>query len=123
MSLIEDALTFATYRHVDAVILFTTQGQYSPLPDRLNEMGIPTLLLGWNFCFEKNNRWVHWKTDGLLRDHSAYYIAMENVANRNPPSILSDVSLFKDNRIPIRKNESKLLALEQIFSHNLSRVS
>ena len=98
ISLIEDALTFATYRHVDAVILLTTQGQYSPLPDRLSEMGIPTLLLGWNFAFERNNRWVHWKTDGLLRDHSAYYIAMENVANRNPPSDLSDISLFKNRR-------------------------
>ncbi len=123
MSLIEDALTFATYRHVDAVILFTTQGQYLPLPDRLNEMGIPTLLLGWNFRFERNNRWVHWKTDGLLREHSAYYIAMENVANRNPPSPLSDISLFKENRIPPRKSESKLFALNQLFSHNLSRVS
>ena len=123
ISLIEDALTFASYTHIDAVILFTTQGQYSPLPDRLSEMGIPTLLLGWNFCFEKNSRLVHWKTDGLLRDNSAFYIAMEHVANSNPPSVLSDVNLFKINERFSSKGKSRLYALEQLFQRPLSRVS
>ena len=123
LSLIEDALTFASYRHVDAVILLTTQGQYSPLPDRLNEMGIPTMLLGWNFVFEKNSRCVHWKTDGLLREHSAYYIAMEHVANNNPPSPLSDISLFKINERTYSKKEARILALEQLFHRGLSYVS
>ena len=123
LALIEDALTFATYRHVDAVILLSTQGQYSPLPDRLGEMGIPMLLLGWNFTFERCNRWVHWKTDSLLRDNSAYYIAMEHVANNNPPSLYSEVSLFKINTRMPSKKETRIYALDQLFRRSMNRVS
>ena len=49
MALMEDALLFAVYRKLDAVVLFSTQGQFAPLPSRLGLMGVPTLLLGWSF--------------------------------------------------------------------------
>ena len=101
MDMISDATRFACYREVDAVILLTTQGQFSPLPGRLKGMGIPTLLLGWNFCYEKESRLVHWKTDSLLKSRSDYYIAMEQVANKNLPRYSPNVNLFKTkNRRP-----------------------
>lgn len=85
MALMQDALLFASYRRIDAVVLFSTQGQYAPLPDKLRAMGIPVLLLGWNFTYPKENRWIHWKTDSSLKDSSAYYIAMDRVAKSMPP--------------------------------------
>jgi len=112
MDMISDATLFSSYRKVDAVILLTTQGQYSPLPGKLNDMGIPTLLLGWNFCYEKENRWVHWKTDSLLKNNSAYYIAMEQVANSNPPSPLSDFNLFKIQDGLFKKHAPRILPLK-----------
>ena len=96
--MISDATLFSSYRKVDGIVLLTTQGQFSPLPEKLRDMGIPTLLLGWNFCYEKDNRCVHWKTDSLLRDRSAYYIAMEQIANNNPPSLFSNFNLFKNHK-------------------------
>lgn len=101
MDMISDATRFASYREVNAVVLLTTQGQFAPLPGRLRDMGIPTLLLGWNFCYEKENRLIHWKTDSLLKNHSDYYIAMEQIANKNPPQHFPGVNLFKTkNRRP-----------------------
>jgi hypothetical protein len=82
MSLLEDALLFASYRKMDAVVLLSTQGQYAPLPERLQLMGLPTLLLGWQFTYEKENRFVRWRTDPYLQEVSTYYVAMDRVAER-----------------------------------------
>jgi hypothetical protein len=82
MSLMEDALLFAMYRKMDAIVLLSTQGEYAPLPDRLRLMGIPTLLLGWNFIYPKPKHNVHWKTDSYLRRTCAHYVAMEKVVDR-----------------------------------------
>lgn len=94
MGLMQDALLFSSYRKIDAVILFSSQGQFAPLPDKLKSMGIPTLLLGWNFTYPKDSRWIHWKTDYTLRDNSAYYIAMDKIANNNPPAKDAPVKFF-----------------------------
>lgn len=86
MALLEDALVFASYRRMDAVVLFSTQGQYAPLPDRLRMMGLPTLLLGWNFSYAVGERSVRWKTDPNLQELSTYYVAMDRVADRGLPA-------------------------------------
>lgn len=83
MGLLEDALTFASYHKMDAVVLLSTQGQYAPLPERLQLMGLPTLLLGWQFTYEKENRFVRWRTDPYLQEVSTYYVAMDRVAERS----------------------------------------
>jgi hypothetical protein len=82
LSLMEDALLFAMYRKMDAIILLSTQGEYAPLPDRLRLMGIPMLLLGWNFIYPKSKYNVHWKTDSYLRRTCAHYVAMEKVVDK-----------------------------------------
>lgn len=79
LSLMEDALLYASYGRMQAVVLLSTQGQFAPLPDRLRMMGVPTLLLGWDFIYPKKNRTVRWKTDPCLRETCAHYIAMEKV--------------------------------------------
>lgn len=81
MALMDDVMVFAAYRNLDAVVLMSTQGQFSSLPERLKSCGIPTLLLGWNFTYPKNNSIVHWKTDLNLKESSSYYVAMEQVAD------------------------------------------
>lgn len=83
MSLLEDALTFASYHKMDAVVLLSTQGQYAPLPDRLRSMGLPTLLLGWQFSYTKDNRLVRWRTDPGLQELATRYVAMDRVAERS----------------------------------------
>jgi hypothetical protein len=45
-------------------------------------MGLPTLLLGWQFTYEKENRFVRWRTDPYLQEVSTYYVAMDRVAER-----------------------------------------
>lgn len=85
MNLFSDALLFASYRKMDAVVLLSTQGQYAMLPDRLRMMGLPTLLLGWNFSYPKEDRVVRWKTDSGLMETSTYYVAMDRVAERCAP--------------------------------------
>ena len=82
MSLLEDALTFASYDKMDAAVLLTTQGQYAPFPDKLKMMGLPTLLLGWQFSYTKENRMVRWRTDPYLQELATYYVAMDRVAER-----------------------------------------
>lgn len=86
LCLMEDALLFASYSKIDAAVLLSTQGQFAPLPDRLRLMGVPTVLLGWNFFYPKAKHRVHWKTDSCLRDNCAHYVAMERVMDRNPGS-------------------------------------
>jgi hypothetical protein len=83
MSLLEDALLFASYRKMDAVVLLSTHGQYAALPDRLRSMGQPTLLLGWQFSYTKDNRLVRWRTDPGLQELATRYVAMDRVAERS----------------------------------------
>ncbi|MCQ2064166.1 MAG: NYN domain-containing protein [Fibrobacter sp.] len=98
LTMIEDALMFASFKRMDVAVLLSTQGQYKPLPDRLASMGVPTLLLGWNFSYPKQDRWVHWKTDGGLRENCAYYVAMNSVADKHPPEDKSLACLFQPKR-------------------------
>ncbi len=84
LGLMEDALLIASYHKMDAVVLLSTQGQYAPLPDRLRMMGVPTLLLGWDFIYRKGNCTVRWKTDTCLRETCAHYVAMEKVMDMDP---------------------------------------
>jgi hypothetical protein len=83
LGLIEDALLLASYSKMDAAVLFSTQGQFAPLPDRLRAMGVPTMLLGWEFVYPKAKRNVYWKTDTCLRATCARYVAMEKVVEEN----------------------------------------
>ena len=80
MSLMEDAITFATYSNMDVLVLLSSQRQFAPLPDRLGAFGVKTLLLGWNFSYVKDDRHVVWKTDQALQEHSTFYVAMDRVA-------------------------------------------
>lgn len=94
MSLMEDALLLAVYNKVDAVVLLSTQGQFAPLPDRLRLMGIPTLLLGWDFIYPKAARTVRWRTDTCLRETCAFYVPMEKVMDNNPRSKMPPRGFF-----------------------------
>ena len=94
MGLMSDALTFASYKRIDALVLLSTQGQFAPLPDRLKSMGLPTLLLGWKFSYPKADRWIHWRTDSGLRDVSTYYVSMDKIADMNAPGDFANKGLF-----------------------------
>ncbi len=94
MLLVEDAYLYAYYHKVDVLVLMSTQGQYSTLPERLKKEGVPMLLLGWNFMYEKENTPVYWKTDPSLRELSGYYVAMEQVAEKYPPKRSASTNLF-----------------------------
>ena len=61
MQLVEDAYLYAYYHKIDVLVLLSTQGQYSTLPERLKREGVPMLLLGWNFNYEKDNTTVYWR--------------------------------------------------------------
>jgi hypothetical protein len=98
LSLMEDALLFAMYRKMDAIVLLSTQGEYAPLPDRLRLMGIPTLLLGWDFVYPKPKHNVRWKTDSYLRRTCAHYVAMEKVVDRGDSENASRGFFFQLNR-------------------------
>lgn len=103
LSLMEDALLFAVYRKLDAVVLFSTQGEFAPLPGRLGELGIPTLLLGWNFVYPKAKRNVYWRTDPYLRDSCAHYVAMEKVVDQNPNSKQGPSGFFFQSEHPFTR--------------------
>lgn len=103
LHLMEDALLFATFKKLDAVVLLSTQGQFAPLPDRLNRMGIPTLLLGWNFIYEKDLRTVRWKTDTCLKETCAHYVAMEKIVDKNPHDAHAPTGFFFKREHPFKK--------------------
>ena len=103
MSLMEDALLFAMYHKIDAIVLFSTQGQFAPLPDRLRLLGIPTLLLGWDFSYPKAKRVVRWKTDPYLRDNCAHYVAMEKIVDQNPNSSTGPSGFFFQSEHPFTR--------------------
>ena len=94
MQLLEDAYLCASYHKIEVMVLLSTQGQYSSLPERLKRERIPMLLLGWNFMYEKANSTVYWRTDACLRELSGYYVAMEQVAEKLPPDRHSKKNLF-----------------------------
>ncbi len=94
MQLVEDAYLCAFYHKIDVLVLLSTQGQYSSLPERIRKERIPVLLLGWNFMYEKENSTVYWRTDASLREMCGYYVAMEKVAEMYPPDRHSTKNLF-----------------------------
>lgn len=94
LSLIEDAVVFASYCNMDAAVLLTTQGQYTSAADKLRSLGVPVLLLGWNFSYPKDKRSIHWKTDTCLRESCSHYVAMEKVVDRNPKSDQPPLGFF-----------------------------
>ena len=94
MQLIEDAYLCAYYHKIDVLVLLSTQGQYSTLPERLKREGVPTLLMGWNFMYEKDDSTVYWRTDSGLRELCGYYVAMEQVVEKYPPKRNASRNLF-----------------------------
>ena len=94
MQLVEDAYLYAYYHKIDVLVLLSTQGQYSTLPERLKREGVPMLLLGWNFEYLKGDTPIYWKTDPGLRELSGYYVAMEEVAEMYPPKRAAEKNLF-----------------------------
>ena len=95
IGLMDDAMMFASYGHFDVAVLLSTQAQYSPFPEMLRCCGVRTLVLGWNFAYPKDDRWICWKTDEGLREKCDYYVAMEQVANAHPPVDPGEVGLFE----------------------------
>lgn len=79
MALQDDAVIFSCYSKINAIVLLSTQGQFSSLPERVGAYNVPVLLLGWNFSYCRNENWVRWKTDSRLRFKSSYYVAMDRV--------------------------------------------
>ena len=81
-------------RHTAASLADRIASQFAQLPDRLQMRGIPTLLLGWNFSYPKDDRIVRWKTDSGLMETSTYYVTMDRVAERNAPYYAAPGCLF-----------------------------
>lgn len=106
LSLMEDALLFASFQKMNAIVLLSTQGQYAPLPDRLKIMGIPTLLLGWNFIYPKAKHSVRWKTDACLKETCAHYVAMEKVVDKDPNSTQAPTGFFFQCEHPFSRSRS-----------------
>lgn len=94
MALMEDAVMYASYHKIDVVALFSTQGQFAMLPERLKAVGVPTFLMGWTFSYDNGRCRIYWKTDSCLRETCSYYVAMEQVAEMSPPSKASANSIF-----------------------------
>ncbi|MBQ3776677.1 MULTISPECIES: NYN domain-containing protein [unclassified Fibrobacter] len=94
MQLVEDAYLYAYYHKIDVIVLLSTQGQYSTLPERLRREGVPMLLLGWNFEYLRGETPIYWRTDPSLREQSGYYVAMEEVAEKYPPTRSAERNLF-----------------------------
>lgn len=103
LGLMEDALLFASYNKMQAVVLLSTQGQFAPLPDRLRLMGIPTMLLGWNFIYPKKSRTVRWKTDTCLRRSCSCYFAMEKVMDTGTESDVPPRGFFFQKEHPFSR--------------------
>lgn len=108
LGLMEDALLFASYSKMQAVVLLSTQGQFAPLPDRLRMMGIPTMLLGWDFIYPKKNRTIRWKTDTCLRRTCAHYIAMEKVMDAGLESDVPPRGFFFQKEHPFGRGRPAL---------------
>ncbi|MCQ2107654.1 MAG: NYN domain-containing protein [Fibrobacter sp.] len=108
LGLMEDALLFASYSKMQAVVLLSTQGQYAPLPDRLRMMGVPTMLLGWDFIYPKKNRTIRWKTDTCLRRSCARYIAMEKVMDAGTESNVPPRGFFFQKEHPFSRGRPAL---------------
>lgn len=108
LKLMEDALLFASYCRMEAAVLFTTQGQFAPLPDRLRMLGIPTLVLGWDFIYPKAKRTIRWKTDTYLRETCAHYVAMEKVAEIVPGTSRAPRPLFFQSEHPFDRGPVRL---------------
>ena len=51
MQLVEDAYLYAYYHKIDVLVLLSTQGQYSTLPERLKREGVPKR---WLRCIRPN---------------------------------------------------------------------
>jgi hypothetical protein len=94
MQLIEDAYLCAYYHKIDVLVLLSTLGHFSTLPERLKREGVPMLLLGWNFEYLRGDTPIYWKTDPCLREQSGYYVAMEEVAEKYPPTRSAERNLF-----------------------------
>lgn len=78
MDLCDDALLAAVYGQVDVLVLLSTQGQYATLPARLRDLGVPTLLIGWEgTCSTRAGDKVPWRTDRLLRRNATAYTGLE----------------------------------------------
>jgi len=80
MDLGEDVLLAAVYGHVDLLVLLSTQGQYATVPVRLRDLGVSTLLIGWEgTCSTRAGDKVPWRTDRLLRRNATAYTGFEMV--------------------------------------------
>ncbi|MCQ2096925.1 MAG: NYN domain-containing protein [Fibrobacter sp.] len=106
LGLMEDALLIASYHRVDVIVLLSTQGQYAPLPDRLRMMGIPTMLLGWDFIYPKGKKLVRWRTDTCLRETCAHYVAMEKVMDMTPHENLPPKGFFFQKEKPFSRGRN-----------------
>ena len=81
MLMMEDALVFASFKKMDVAVVMSTQGNFAALPDRLGMMGVPTIVLGWEFRYNRGPLTVCWKTDRFLKKNCSHYIAMEKEAD------------------------------------------
>lgn len=98
--LMDDAVIFAMYKKIDVAVLLSTQGQYASLPPQLKTMGVPTILLGWNFEYPAANYMVKWHTDALLRERSSHYVPMEKVMGKENGAVSAIVNkIFQKQKI------------------------
>ncbi|MFA6622979.1 MAG: NYN domain-containing protein [Fibrobacteraceae bacterium] len=105
--LMDDALIFAAYHKIKAVVLVTTQGQFAELPLDLRRLGVSTLLLGWNFEYPGpgTDYTIRWHTDSKLKERAAHYIAMDRIMGeeKKQPPDASVESLFLSSRWKMRR--------------------
>lgn len=107
MALMEDAVMYASYHKIDVLALFSTQGQFAMLPERLKAVGVPTFLMGWTFSYDNGKCRIFWKTDSCLRETCSYYVAMEQVAEMCPPAKVSTNGIFMSVMNRVCEKESR----------------
>jgi hypothetical protein len=79
MDLCDDVLLAAVYGQAEALVLFSTQGQYAPLFQRLHDLRLPTILVGWESpCRTRAGAQVPWRTDSLLKHCASHYIGLQD---------------------------------------------
>ncbi|HHX15800.1 MAG TPA: NYN domain-containing protein [Fibrobacter sp.] len=120
LDLIDDAIMFSMYKKIDVAVLVSTQGQFAKLPCQLKRLGVPMVLLGWNFEYPGNQYVVKWHTDFVLKEKSFHYIAMDKVMEKENDAQESAITtqMFQRNKIDLKVKA--LASAETVFWKEMS---
>jgi hypothetical protein len=123
LDLIDDAIMFSIYKKIDVAVLVSTQGQFAKLPSELQRLGVPLILLGWNFEYHGNQYLVKWHTDYVLKEKSFHYIPMEKVMDKKNSTEDSAIvsQIFQRNKMNL--DFRALSSVPSVFLTEMSMLS